>query len=170
MRIRPYRKTDASYIREWIADEKVHAMWSAGKLPYGFLENDLENLLAEAEAGYNQSAFTAVLDDGTPVGSFCMGFTVEDNSAFMCRIVVDGNKRGQGLGKQMLKLALYYAFLVLQVDMVRLSVFDCNMPARYAYEKAGFTEESFTPEAFAFKEQKWGRYILKISKAEFMVQ
>lgn len=73
MRIRPYRKTDASYIREWIADEKVHAMWSAGKLPYGFLENDLENLLAEAEAGYNQSAFTAVLDDGTPVGSFCMG-------------------------------------------------------------------------------------------------
>ncbi|MBO5166628.1 MAG: hypothetical protein IJ405_00800 [Lachnospiraceae bacterium] len=91
MRIRPYRKTDASYIREWIADEKVHAMWSAGKLPYGFLENDLENLLAEAEAGYNQSAFTAVLDDGTP-------------------------------------------------------------------------------EAFAFKEQKWGRYILKISKAEFTAQ
>ena len=170
MQIRPYRQSDALYIREWLTDERVHAMWSAGKLPYGFSQKDLEALLDEEEKRYHRSMFTAVLDDGTPAGSFCMNFSAEDKSAFMCRIVVDSNKRGQGLGQQMLQLALNHAFLVLRADTVRLSVFDCNMPARHAYEKAGFKVESFQQEAFSYQGEKWGRYLLKISEAEFIAQ
>ena len=164
MKLRPYEKADATYIMKWITNERVHAMWSAGKLPYGFLEEELQALLeAEAQA-YHQKAYIAVSDSNVPIGSFCMNFNAQDNSVFMCRIIVDEKERGKGYGYQMLTEALSLAFTTMDADCVRLSVFDCNMPARRTYEKVGFQEESFCADAFSFKEEKWGRYILKAEK------
>lgn len=160
MQIRHYKKEDAIYIRQWITSERVHAMWSAGKLPYGFGEAEWEELLDTEAKEYNQKVFTAVSDEGVPVGSFCMNHK-QDNSVFMCRIIVDGNVRGKGYGSQMLVKALNYAFTTLGAECVRLSVFDCNMPARRAYEKVGFCVETFHENAFSFQNEKWGRYILK---------
>lgn len=168
MRLRPYRNEDFFYIREWIEDDRTHAMWSVGKLLFPFTEAELTALLREEEKSMDQSMFTAVLEDGTPAGSFCIRFCPQDNSAYLCRIVVDGKRRGQGLGSQMLKLAFTYAFLVLQADRVRISVFDCNIPARKTYEKAGLKEEAFLSEDFAYQEEKWGRYVLCLEKSEFL--
>ncbi len=164
MKLRPYEKADAAYIRQWITTERVHAMWSAGKLAYGFDERELQGLLdAEAET-YHQKTFMAVTDEGIPIGSFCMNINKEDNGVFMCRIIVDGKERGKGYGSQMIAEALHYAFHTLQAECVRLSVFDCNIPARKTYEKAGFREESFCADAFHFEGENWGRYILKAKR------
>lgn len=161
MKLRPYEKADATYIRQWIASERVHAMWSAGKLAYGFEEKELQALLDTEAVTWHQKVFMAVSDEGIPIGSFCMNINKEDNSAFMCRIIVDGKERGKGYGFQMITEALQYAFHILKAECVRLSVFDCNMPARKTYEKAGFQEESFCADAFTFEGETWGRYILK---------
>ncbi len=57
-------------------------------------------------------------------------------------IIVDDKRRGQGLGREMLRLALDFAFHILRVRKVTLGVFDGNAPAYRCYERLGFTEVS----------------------------
>ena len=57
----------------------------------------------------------------------------------------------------MMQLLLRHAQDIAGVSSVSLSVFDGNTAARRCYEKAGFREISFTPEAFTFGHERWGR-------------
>ncbi|MDE6064670.1 MAG: GNAT family N-acetyltransferase [Lachnospiraceae bacterium] len=166
MRIRPCRERDISCVKRWITSERVHDMWCAGRLPYAFQEALFWEKLKEGEAEWDQSAFTAVGDDGEPLGFFCISYRREDNSAFMSQIIVNEKERGRGYGRQMLELALCYAFTIWHVDAVRLGVFENNAPARALYAKVGFHEEEYTPEAFSHGEEKWGRYILCAKKPQ----
>jgi RimJ/RimL family protein N-acetyltransferase len=49
-----------------------------------------------------------------------------------------GERRGQGLGTEATRLALDYAFHVLQVHNVMLETLDWNVAGLKAYERAGF--------------------------------
>lgn len=164
MRIRPYRERDIACLKEWITSARVHDMWCAGRLPYAFGEEIFREKLKEEEAEFDRSAFTAVGDDGEPLGFFQISYCSRDNSAFMSRIIVKEKERGRGYGRQMMELALCYAFTIWHVDAVRLSVFENNAPARALYAKEGFFEEEYTPEAFSHGEEKWGRYLLCINR------
>lgn len=54
-----------------------------------------------------------------------MRFIDEDKSILRFGfVIVDDIKRGQGYGKEMLQLALKYAFEVLKVNKVTLGVFE----------------------------------------------
>lgn len=161
MRIRPFRTSDVPYIRSWITSEKVHNLWSANRIPFGFDDEIFCQILKEEE-NENVSAFTAILEDGTPVGFFCIRLELNQNNGYMKYIIVDGSKRGMGYGSQMVMLATKYAFEILQFDSVRLTVFDNNMPARKAYEKAGFQEIEYVKDTFTYQDEKWGRYILQV--------
>lgn len=165
MRIRPYRERDISCIKEWITSERVHDMWCAHRLPYAFNEDVFLQKLKEEETECDKSAFTAVGEDGNPLGFFCISYRREDNSAFMSQVIVNEKERGRGYGSQMLGQALCYAFTIWHVDTVRLAVFENNAPARALYAKMGFQEEEYVPEAFSYGEEKWGRYFLCVRRA-----
>ena len=77
--------------------------------------------------------------DGEPVGFFCYSVNSKDNEGFLKFVVVDDQKRGMGCGKEMLHLALRYAFCITGVERVRLNVFEENSAAKHCYEKVGFT-------------------------------
>ena len=55
-------------------------------------------------------------------------------------VIVDDKKRGRGYGKQMVCLAVQYAFDVLNVQKVSLGVFENNIPAIGYYRACGFRE------------------------------
>ena len=55
-------------------------------------------------------------------------------------VIVDDAKRGQGYGKEMLKLALEFAFEILKVKTVNLGVFENNPSAYHCYKSAGFKD------------------------------
>ena len=55
-------------------------------------------------------------------------------------VIVDDSKRGKGYGKQMLTLAIKYAFDIFGAEKITLGVFDNNAPAYYCYKAAGFRE------------------------------
>ena len=55
-------------------------------------------------------------------------------------VIVDPARRGQGVGRTMLRLALRYAFDIYQADRVSLAVFENNAPACACYRAAGFAE------------------------------
>ena len=65
--------------------------------------------------------------------------------------------RGKGYGKEMLKLAVKYAFAITNVQAVHLNVFPENTRAKKCYESVGFSERKTDLNAFAYKDEAWGR-------------
>ena len=57
MRLRPYRKSDAKAIRNWIEDERTHALWCGNLLPFPFTEKDFNEYLEETEERWGNSSF-----------------------------------------------------------------------------------------------------------------
>ena len=158
MRIRPYIPSkDYEYLAKWLDDEKIHAFWCAGLLPYPITPDAFHAFLEKNALVWTASAYVATEDDGQVVGFFCYSVNLEDNTGFLKFIIVDNTKRGKGYGKKMLTLALQYAFQITGAEAVQLNVFAENAPARQCYEKAGFVERSIDRNAFAYKDEFWSR-------------
>ena len=132
--LRPYKKEDADTILSWSKDEKAFYQWSAGimgKYP-----------ITREEFAFVDSlmAFTAFDENGI-VGFFTLrnpeGKTDELRIGF---VIIDPKRRGSGTGKEMLLLALRYAFDIYGAKKVSLGVFENNEPACYCYRAAGFRD------------------------------
>lgn len=141
LRLRPYKKCDAKYIAGWIKDEISFRKWCADRFEtYPVSADDINahyEGCAEADDFYEMTAF----DENGVVGHFIMRFTDEEKRVLRFGfIIVDDRKRGMGYGKEMLLLALQYAFEILKVEKVTLGVFENNMPAYYCYKAAGFQD------------------------------
>ncbi len=165
LRIRPYRQDDCEKIKSWIGDEESHVKWCGGYLPYDFSTEEFEENLRQGEKEWGDMGFTATDENGTPVGFFKLSVNHEENTGFFKYIIVDGSMRGVGLGKRMLDKALKYAFEIMDVDAVRLIVFDDNPAAVACYKKVGFvTDMVLQPVEWNGKE--WGRTRLVINRPD----
>lgn len=168
MRIRPYIPgKDYSYLEKWVENEKIHAFWCANRLPYPVTEKDFHAFLEKNAVEQTDGAYVATEDDGRVVGFFCYSIQTETNTGFLKYVLVDASKRGKGVGKEMLRLALQYAFDCTGADSVQLHVFAENSPAKRCYETIGFVEKSVDKEAFAYKDQMWSRCRMVLFRQNF---
>ncbi|MDO4299700.1 MAG: GNAT family protein [Lachnospiraceae bacterium] len=167
MKLRPYRQeTDFKFIKEWISDERTHALWCANLIPYPLTSEHMEAILRKDEMEYGGHPFTAADDNDRPVGFFTLSVNQNEQDAFLKFVIIDQSLRGKGYGTKMLKLILDYAFQNVDVTSVRLNVFDVNTAARKCYSKAGFTEQRLQPDTFRFQEELWGRCSMTAQKTE----
>lgn len=164
MRLRPYQKKDFEVISNWITEERAHALWCANLTSFPLEKKSFEELLAQGEERFGDSAFVATTEDGRVVGFFCFSVNLSTNEGMFKFVVVDASERNKGYGSEMLKLAVKYAFEIAKADAVHLNVFAENPGARKCYEKVGFQERAFTAEAFKYKEEAWGRCNMVIRK------
>ena len=165
MRIRPYiADTDFEYIRKWDSDERTHALWCAGRMPFPLDRKNMDSLLNDHAVKYGDAPFVATEDDGTPVGFFCYTTDLQTNVGMLRFVIVDSAVRGKGYGKEMLRLAVNYAFDIAKADAVQLNVFTSNERAQKCYNSVGFTERSVTPDIFTYKGESWGRCNMIIHK------
>lgn len=159
LKLRKYQKEDAKEIVTWIKDEKAFHQWSAdlfGKYP--IKAEDLQEHYTSAQKSMQDDflPMTAYNEQGI-VGQFFIRFPEKGKkTARFGFVIVDDTKRGQGYGKEMIRLALEYAFTQLKVEKVTLGVFENNPPAYYCYKAAGFTEtEQAEPEYYAIMGERW---------------
>ena len=134
IRIRPYKEADEEKILTWCPDEDTHDRWTAGVLgPYPLIP---ERFRKTADL----MRFTA-LDEREICGFFTARNPKEtlDELRFGF-VIVDPAKRGKGIGREMLRLGLRFAFEVYGAERVTLGVFEENLPARGCYRAAGFDE------------------------------
>ena len=141
LRLRPYKACDAAAIVSWSEDEASFRRWSADRFPaYPITAEDLNrhyDAMAESDSFYEFTAF-----NGTGiVGHLIMRFTDKEKTVLRFGfVIVDPRKRGQGYGREMLKLAIRYAFDCLKAVKITLGVFENNVPAYRCYRAAGFRE------------------------------
>lgn len=141
LRLRPYKACDAKTIVSWIKDEVTFRKWCADIYEsYPITEDDMNahyNAFAYADDFYEMTAF----DETGVVGHLFMRFTDEEKKILRFGfVIVDDSKRGMGYGKQMLKLAVQYAFEFLKPEKITLGVFENNKPAYYCYKSVGFQD------------------------------
>lgn len=151
LRLRPYKSCDAKAIVTWCKDEVSFRKWSSDRWESYPLTEDVMNEkyfdyngdCEEEDNFYPMTAF----DESGAVGHLIMRFTDEKKTILRFGfVIVDDSKRGMGYGKEMLQLALKYAFEILKVEKVSLGVFDNNMPAYYCYKAAGFKDVKLDKE------------------------
>ena len=158
MRLRPYiENSDCDEIKNWISDDRIHAMWCANLIHYPIEKENFNNVMHEAAIKFGDCPYVATTDDGQVVGFFCYSVNLNTNEGMLKFVMVDPARRGKGLGKEMLQLAILYAFDITKVDAVQLNVFSENIRAKKCYESVGFVERKTDADAFNFKDESWGR-------------
>lgn len=142
MRIRPYiPNKDYEYVSKWIDDERTHAFWCANLLPYPMTQKSFHDLLEKNATDWTDSAYVATENSGQAVGFFCYSVNTADNIGFLKFVIVDKTKRGKGYGKEMLNLALQYAFQITGAKAVQLNVFSETYQQSNVMKKSALLKE-----------------------------
>lgn len=155
LRLRPYKACDAETIVSWIKDETTFYKWSAdryGKYP---ITADDMNALYDASAFSDGFFEMTAFDESGTAGHLIMRFIDEEKKILRFGfIIVDDAKRGKGYGKQMLKLAIKYAFEILMVDKITIGVFENNESAYHCYRSVGF-QKTERIESYHILGEEW---------------
>lgn len=166
MRLRGYiEEIDFPLVQKWVEEERVHALWCAGRFGYPLDRDNFREVLTKNAEEWQDCPYIVTEDDGRQIGFFTYNINTEENYGFLKFIVLDGNLRGQGYGTRMIQFVSRFAFEITGVSQLRLNVFDVNGAAAGCYRKAGFYEESREKDVFAFQGEVWGRcHMIKADK------
>ena len=158
MKLRKFEiDSDFELVKDWVTDERTHAMWCANLIKYPLSKEHLAESLEAAANRFGDVPYVAVSDDDKVVGFFCYSFNQDTKEGMIKFVVVNPEARGKGIAREMLSLAVEQAFENPEAAGVQLNVFPENIRAKKCYEKAGFVERNLTPKAFSYKDESWGR-------------
>lgn len=150
--LRPYKTTDADTILSWCEDELVFRRWTSDRYPsYPITAEDMNHKYIDCNGDCTEPdnfyPMTACDEDGA-VGHFIVRYINGCHDVLRIGfVIVDSTKRGRGYGKQMIQLALEYAFRIAGAKTVTIGVFENNPQALNCYQAAGFTVVESAPEA-----------------------
>lgn len=141
LRLRPYKPCDAQRIVTWLKDERSFRKWCADCMDYPLTAEGL-NAYYQKEENNEDYWIMVAFDEAGVVGQFMMRYADETKKRIRLGfIIVDGEKRGKGYGKEMLELAKIFAYEILKVEQIELGVFEDNEAAYRCYESVGFRKE-----------------------------
>ena len=137
--LRPYKPSDAAVITSWLKSEYLMRQWCADRYErYPVTPEDMNAYHKWYIDGQHSRALT--MTDGNDIVGYITLRTPADNPTEqrLGFVIVDDSKRGLGLGKSLVSMAIKYAFETLGATKVSLGVFENNPSAIHCYEAAGF--------------------------------
>lgn len=149
--LRPYLPSDAATITSWLKSEYLMRQWCADRYErYPVTPEDMNAYHAMYIDGQRSRALT--LTDGDDiVGYITLRIPADDSTEQRLGfVIVDDSKRGRGLGKALVSMAVKYVYETLGATKVSLGVFENNPSAIHCYESAGFRRVSL-PETESYE-------------------
>ncbi len=165
LELRLYKNTDAQIIVKWLKSEYAFRQWSADRYEnYPITADDMNNYYSQY-SDKDLCKLTAV-DENEIIGHLTIRFIDEKRKiARLGFVIVDDTKRGQGYGKQLVSLAVAYAFDKLKADKVTLGVFENNTPAIQCYLSCGFKiVERETAESYSCMNEIWNCIEMELNR------
>ncbi len=131
-------------------------MWSADRFShYPITPQDLNDHYAAFDGTDCHFSMTAY-DETGPVGHLLLRFLDEEKATVRFGfVIVDSSKRGKGYGRELLELAIHYAFDFLKVEKITLGVFAYNTPAHRCYQSVGFRDCPELTHSYHFRGRDW---------------
>ncbi|MCR5263611.1 MAG: GNAT family N-acetyltransferase [Clostridiales bacterium] len=168
LRLRPYKEADAGVIVNWLGDEFGFRQWSADR--YDRFPITAADMNAMYERMYREIVFFPVtaVDGSGIAGHLIMRYTDSEKKTLRLGfVIIDPEKRGRGLGKEMIRLAIDEAFGTLGAEEVTIGVFENNPQAYRCYKAAGFRDApAGQPEYFHVLGEDWKCLELYLSAGE----
>lgn len=170
LRLRPYKHCDAEKIASWLQDEDVYLKWGGkliGEFPLSAETIDrkysLEN--GACEEPDNFYPWVALDDENNVAGHFIMRYMHGDRRIVRFGwVVVDSSARGKGVGTEMLRAGLKYAFELLGAEVITIGVFVNNDNAHRCYRKAGFTDAGIV------EKEPWNVIEMELKKEDYFAE
>lgn len=149
--LRPYKPLDAAVITSWLKNEYLMRQWCADRYEhYPVTPEEMNTYYDRYIDGQRARALTMV-DNGDIVGYITLRNPADNpTEQRLGFVIVDDSKRGRGLGKVLVSIAVKYAFEALGATKVSLGVFENNPSAIHCYEAAGFHRVSL-PETESYE-------------------
>ena len=173
LKLRPFKNCDAKKIVSWCKDEKSFRQWCSDRFEnFPISEDDIIKKYVENNGDcpeednfFPMTAFTSE----QIVGHLIMRYTNPQKTVLRFGfVIVDNSFRGKGYGKQMLKLAMDFAFNILKVEKVTLGVFDNNPAAYLCYKSVGFKETHLEKQIqLDILNEKWNIVELEIARDDY---
>ncbi|UEG49706.1 GNAT family N-acetyltransferase [Ferruginibacter lapsinanis] len=164
--LEPFERTDFERLINWIDTEEILVQFGG---PIFSFPLTIEQL--EAYTNDKQRLSFKVVDQSskTPIGHAEL-FPSDDNKTMkICRILIgDKQKRGQGLGQQIINELLKISFITLGKERAELNVYDWNTSAIKCYEKVGFTINPDKIFTSTVKENTWTAINMTIDKQHWI--
>lgn len=174
LKLRPYKSIDAETITTWCKDEVAFRKWTSDRYEsFPITAEDMNykyiNCNGDCSEPDNFYPFTA-FDERGIVGHLIMRYTDADKTTIRFGfVIVDDSRRGKGYGKEMLRLALIYAFEVFGAKKVTLGVFENNEQAYHCYKAAGFQDVEMEKEIFCeICGESWKILELKLGSDQYI--
>lgn len=170
LKLRPYKPCDAETIVTWCRDEQTFFRWTAGRYEtYPVTAEDMNRKYIENNGDCpepdNFYPMTAYDETGVAGHLILRFLDLEKTMVRLGFVIVDDSRRGLGYGKEMIRLALNFAFEFLKAEKVTIEVFENNLPAYQCYRAAGFQEtESETERFVTMGENRWKLLELAIER------
>lgn len=155
--LRPYQPSDAAVITSWLKSEYLMRQWCADRYErYPVTPEDM-NTYHERNIDGQRSRAMTMTDGDDIVGYITLrtpaDYPTEQRLGF---VIVDDSKRGCGLGKALVSMAVKYAFETLGAKKVSLGVFENNPSAIHCYEAACFHRVSLPKtESYECLDETW---------------
>ncbi len=141
LRLRPYKACDAEAVVSWTDDETGFRKWSSDRFDSYPITAEYLNRHYDAMAFSDSFFAMTAFDEAGPVGHLIMRFPGENKNVVRFGfVIVDSRKRCMGYGKEMMRLAIRYAFDILRVEKITMGVFENNAPAYRCYRASGLRD------------------------------
>ena len=145
MKFRPYKPADAQTILSWVKDEETFRRWVTDRYHHYPITTaemnekyyDHNGDCPEPDNFYPMTAW----DETGLLGHMILRFTDEKKETIRFGfVIVDDSRRGAGIGKRMLGMAVRYAADFLKAKKITIGVLDNNPGALRCYLGVGFHE------------------------------
>lgn len=165
IRLRPFKPQDAVETARWFgSDERAFMMFTAGRYSFPLKGDEMVSRHYGFEKDNDAFMMSALDEEGRLTGHFI--FRNADylrNSIHMGFIIIAPEKRGKGIGREMVTKATQYAHDILGMERITLGVFEENERAYKCYLSCGFEVKNFVKDCYEYKSEKWSLYEMEYS-------
>lgn len=152
MRIREYKKEDSEIMSSWVTSIEQLYMWSADRIEVFPLEKDTLDMYYQKYISDTYIPLSLVDENDACVAHLFVRKT-EENVWRLGFVIVDPNKRKQGLGKELIRQTIAYIQEKEHPQKLTLGVFTNNPNAYYLYKSMGFVD--LEEEVYKMKIGTW---------------
>ncbi|MFC1892052.1 GNAT family N-acetyltransferase [Thermodesulfobacteriota bacterium] len=172
--LQPFQKVDCIRLINWIPDARFLMQFAGPKYTFPLDERQLlktmENTVGDDPSYYMFKA--VMLPEQQIIGHIeLMNLNREKRTTHMGSVLIgDPGIRGKGLGTEMIKKATGFAFDIIGVNEVTLTVYDFNKSAISCYNRAGFENYRFKAKGRRFEDEYWDMIIMRLKREDLPTQ
>ncbi len=169
IRLEPMTADDLGILQAWVHTPQLLTAWCGRTFEYPLTRPQLEAFLDSAGGDPPEKTAWKAVDGHNSVLGFAavLQFDRQAGMASLGLVLVDPERRGEGLAGVMLEALLARLFGELGLHRVQLNVYDFNTAAIRCYEKAGFVREGLRRETTCVDGTWWNAWMMSILEHEW---